>query len=161
MVRWQAAWQGIGPRFSTLPALLLTAALHLFLSFAIQHRLLTQTSTTFPNLLRHLRALPCCRQVAPFLRGEWHTNKIGLLAPAEQRIQLAVDAMLGAVPVWFKASAALRLLLLLRLLLATAVCTVQPAQGSCLSEVDWLAALFVSDVVPSTPCTSLELSSLQ
>lgn len=43
-------------------------------------------------------------QVTPFLRGEWNTSKTGLLAPAEQRILLAVDALLGAVPVWFKAS---------------------------------------------------------
>ncbi len=44
-------------------------------------------------------------QVAPYLRGEWDTSKVGLLAPPEQRIQLAVDALLGAVPVWFKVSA--------------------------------------------------------
>lgn len=47
---------------------------------------------------------PVCRpaQVAPYLRGEWDTSKVGLLAPPEQRIQLAVDALLGAVPIWFK-----------------------------------------------------------
>lgn len=44
------------------------------------------------------------RQVAPYLRGEWDTSKVGLLAPPEQRIQLAVDALLGAVPIWFKVS---------------------------------------------------------
>ena len=47
---------------------------------------------------------PVClpSQVAPYLRGEWDTSKVGLLAPPEQRIQLAVDALLGAVPIWFK-----------------------------------------------------------
>ncbi|KAL4423903.1 hypothetical protein ABPG75_001204 [Micractinium tetrahymenae] len=46
--------------------------------------------------------------VAPFLRGEWNTSKTGLLAPAEQRILLAVDALLGAVPLWFKGPEALQ-----------------------------------------------------
>ncbi|KAL4434797.1 hypothetical protein ABPG77_005324 [Micractinium sp. CCAP 211/92] len=46
--------------------------------------------------------------VAPLLRGEWNTSKTGLLAPAEQRILLAVDALLGAVPVWFKGPEALQ-----------------------------------------------------
>lgn len=41
-------------------------------------------------------------QSAPFLRGEWNAARVGLLAPAEARIALAVDAMLGAVPFWFK-----------------------------------------------------------
>ena len=44
-------------------------------------------------------------QTAPYLRGEWHSPKSGLLAPPEQRVLGAVDALLGAVPVWFKASA--------------------------------------------------------
>lgn len=47
-------------------------------------------------------AAPPPLQMAPYLRGEWHTSKVGLLAPAEQRILSAVDALLGAVPVWFR-----------------------------------------------------------
>jgi hypothetical protein len=96
MVRWQA-----------MSLAFHSTAACISLCHGILPRLLSQTSPAFPQLLPQPiphPALPCCRQVAPFLRGEWHTNKIGLLAPAEQRIQLAVDAMLGAVPVWFKAS---------------------------------------------------------
>lgn len=64
-------------------------------------------SHPFPNRHAPPRPLPP-HQVAPYLRGEWDTRKVGLLAPPEQRIQLAVDALLGAVPVWFKVGAACR-----------------------------------------------------
>jgi hypothetical protein len=40
----------------------------------------------------------------PLLRGEWNTprEKIGLYLPAEKRTLLAIDAMLGAIPFWFR-----------------------------------------------------------
>jgi hypothetical protein len=68
---------------------------------------------------------PCRRrrlQAAPFLRGEWNTSKIGLLAPFEQRIGQAVDAMLGAVPVWFKVQRCWCLLLMVLVPPAGACC---------------------------------------
>jgi hypothetical protein len=41
-----------------------------------------------------------CFQCVPLLRGEWNANRVGLLASGEARVGQAVDAMLGALPLW-------------------------------------------------------------
>lgn len=40
--------------------------------------------------------------VAPLLRGEWEGQRAGLYLPPEARLSHALDALLAAVPFWFR-----------------------------------------------------------